>query len=60
MDDETDFDATHDDPAPEVLDRGVYCQECGWYETGDLDGTDICNGCGCAAGSHVPAKVVQV
>lgn len=43
----------------ELLDEGLFCRECGWFETGTVfDGQESCNGCGCRHGQHVKAKVV--
>lgn len=42
----------------EILETGLYCKDCCWFELIDLDEDGRCYGCGCRKEQHVKAQVV--
>lgn len=42
----------------EILETGVYCKDCCWFEPVDVNEQGDCNACGCSKDMHVKAHVV--
>lgn len=45
-------------PADRIIETGVWCLTCGYFESADDLENGRCMACGCPAGSHTRAKVV--
>lgn len=42
----------------EVLDTGIYCTDCGYFEPKEVD-SECCIVCGCLADAHVRCEVIS-
>lgn len=42
-----------------ILETGIWCGSCGFFEDSEEMVDGLCHGCGCPNGSHVAAKVVE-